>query len=311
MKLSAKEEQKMCRLASMVSIGNKSYLILDYLLDAFQEAAYNDPFIPKGPKVNVHRDGWGAILHGKFKNDFYSTFIKSYRPAFNDPTYKIFKEDYKDANELFLIVHARKASPGTAYGVSFLHPFEKILSDSRVFYLAHNGTIHRREILRNEWKINNLTLSDTQLLVQRIADVATQTGQQIFDAVHDTVIELGKREDIPVSAIQLLVMELEKENTRLQALSLIKNSNAKTEEQRKINVRYYKLYAIRLSLDNTAAFSVMSSTVLLKLKEKYSDVIEIDYEIELPEWSEIREINEDFVDMNKTDVLKHLVKLKL
>lgn len=78
---------------------------------------------------HLQGDGWGIVT-------VRSGAITHYRkeiPCWSDPGFA----DFYKTDPQFLMLHARKASPGIAVKYEFTHPFQE-----HGWYFCHNGTIH-------------------------------------------------------------------------------------------------------------------------------------------------------------------------
>jgi predicted glutamine amidotransferase len=102
------------------------------LLDDFELVALNRNEKHELNRNNpgfVHDSGWGIIL-GKPEN--LTELYKKDVPCWQDPKYQAYGNAVSD----FVLLHARRASPGSPVDLSHTHPFE-----SRGSYFCHNGTI--------------------------------------------------------------------------------------------------------------------------------------------------------------------------
>ncbi len=77
----------------------------------------------------IHDSGWGIVL-GK-SGDFTELYKKDV-PCWHDPKYQAYNNLVSD----FVLLHARRASPGSPVDLSHTHPFERSGS-----YFCHNGTV--------------------------------------------------------------------------------------------------------------------------------------------------------------------------
>ena len=77
----------------------------------------------------IHDSGWGIVLG---TSGSLAELYKKDVPLWQDPHY----EAYSDAVSDFVLLHARRASPGSPVDLSHTHPFERNGS-----YFCHNGTI--------------------------------------------------------------------------------------------------------------------------------------------------------------------------
>lgn len=77
----------------------------------------------------IHDSGWGIVLG---KAGRLTELYKKDAPCWQDPKYQAYGSAVSD----FVMLHARRASPGSPVGLSHTHPFE-----SSGAYFCHNGTI--------------------------------------------------------------------------------------------------------------------------------------------------------------------------
>ena len=116
---------------------------------------------------HTNGDGWGVVTGRAGRLECY----KSIMPCWQDPRFR----DLYQADLDFVMLHARKASPGMAVSYAFTHPF---LKDG--WYFCHNGTIH--DFLVNE-------SSDAQQLFALVLDKAGQSAD-MREAIGATVRSL-------------------------------------------------------------------------------------------------------------------------
>ena len=101
------------------------------LLDDFRLMALNQN---EGHEYHDHPDhlqgdGWGVVTGRAGRLECY----KSVMPCWQDPRFTDLYQVHPD----FIMLHARKASPGIAVKYEFTHPFYE---DG--WYFCHNGTVH-------------------------------------------------------------------------------------------------------------------------------------------------------------------------
>jgi len=112
----------------LVAVGK---LFVPKILDDFKLVAMNrnekHELNASNPNF-IHSDGWGIVVGKSGKIDFYKKAVA----CWEDPKYL----EYYDLNADFLIIHARKASPGVSVNYAFTHPFRK---DD--WFFCHNGTV--------------------------------------------------------------------------------------------------------------------------------------------------------------------------
>lgn len=77
----------------------------------------------------LHCDGWGIVTGKSGRLECYKKAVA----CWTDPKF----DDYYNADADFVMLHARKASPGIPVSYEFTHPFEE---DG--WYFCHNGTIY-------------------------------------------------------------------------------------------------------------------------------------------------------------------------
>lgn len=152
-----------CRM--LVGIGK---LPVAQLLDSFQLMAQNkyEKHEHWGDPNYVHGDGWGIVVKSLGKFECYKKDIACWK----DP---IFADFYKIDTD-FMMLHARKASPGIPISYEFTHPFEE---DG--WYFCHNGTIYDEDF-QTKGK------SDAQQLFALILD-NMKTCKNTVEAIRTTV----------------------------------------------------------------------------------------------------------------------------
>lgn len=115
-----------CRM--LVGIGK---LPLGRLLDDFKLMAQNnnERHEHSDDPGHIQGDGWGIVTGRSGEFECYKNAV----PCWRDPKFAdLYKLDLD-----FIMLHARKASPGMAVKYEFTHPFEE---DG--WYFCHNGTIY-------------------------------------------------------------------------------------------------------------------------------------------------------------------------
>ena len=106
-------------------------LCMPKILDDFKLVAMNKN---EKHELNVnnpnftHSDGWGIVVGKSGRLEFYKKAVA----CWEDPKY----QEYYDVDADFLLLHARKASPGVSVNYTFTHPFRK-----RGWFFCHNGTV--------------------------------------------------------------------------------------------------------------------------------------------------------------------------
>jgi len=115
-----------CRM--LVGIGK---LPVARLLDDFKLMAQNknERHEHWGRPDHIQGDGWGIVTGRSGELESYKNAVACWR----DPRFA----DFYGADLDFIMLHARKASPGIAVKHEFTHPFEE---DG--WYFCHNGTVH-------------------------------------------------------------------------------------------------------------------------------------------------------------------------
>jgi predicted glutamine amidotransferase len=115
-----------CRM--LVATGQ---LPLRELLDGFRLMALNqnEEHEYRHHPDHLQGDGWGVVT----RRDGHLEYYRSVMPCWQDPRFT----DLYQADPDFIMLHARKASPGIAVRYEFTHPFYE---DG--WYFCHNGTVH-------------------------------------------------------------------------------------------------------------------------------------------------------------------------
>ncbi|GEM_PF-2735411 len=136
------------------------------LLDGFKLMAQNENgnHEYRGRGHHVHGDGWGVMARSSGAVRFYKNAVACWQ----DP---VFNELYSITPDLVML-HARRASPGTVVGHEFTHPFQD--GDC---YFCHNGTIYDFE---------GGARTDSQQFFDLILEHARQCGD-MMEAISRTV----------------------------------------------------------------------------------------------------------------------------
>ena len=153
-----------CRM--LVGIGK---LPLAGLLDDFKLMAQNtnERHEHSDDPGHIQGDGWGIVTGRSGEFECYKNAV----PCWRDPKFAdLYRLDLD-----FIMLHARKASPGMAVKYEFTHPFQE---DG--WYFCHNGTIHDFNVERR---------SDAQQLFTLVLENMKQC-QDVAEAIRTTARSL-------------------------------------------------------------------------------------------------------------------------
>ncbi len=190
----------MCRLLAATAWEPRGVKIVVSLLPAFHSAASHDPLLQqitrRGPR---HCHGYGYILlvdYGAGWETHYHRFDAAtrYGPTETACTVNldrlkrelgVLRSRLSTAEKAILILHARKASPGTPRGTTSAHPYHTTTTTSTgetlELYLAHNGRINH-EPLAQQAGIDPQKATDSQTLTLWLAREIAR-GQPIQHAL--------------------------------------------------------------------------------------------------------------------------------
>jgi predicted glutamine amidotransferase len=116
-----------CRMLVAVGKVPMAQLLADFKLVALNRNEQHE--LNRDNPDFVHDSGWGIVLGRSGRlSEFYKTTVSCWQ----DPKY----QTYSDVDADFVLLHARRASPGSPVSLSHTHPFERGGS-----YFCHNGTI--------------------------------------------------------------------------------------------------------------------------------------------------------------------------
>ena len=205
-------------------------LPLARLLDGFSLMAQNmnEEHEYSDRPDHVHGDGWG-VVYGK------SGALTCYRrevACWEDPAFT----DLYEVEPDFIMLHARRASPGIAVRHEFTHPFEQ---DGRHF--CHNGMVHDFEIRER---------SDSQQLFALILEKADQL-HDLSDAIAATARSLKE-----YSALNFILLG----NGRVYILNMCGKRGEKTP-------RYYTMKYLQAD-----DYTVVSSEALPDLDAGWQEM---------------------------------------
>lgn len=156
-----------CRM--LVAAGQ---LPMPKILDDFRLVAMNrnekHELNVKDPNF-IHSDGWGIVIGKSGKLDFYKKTVA----CWEDPKYL----EYYDVDADFLLLHARKASPGASVNDAFTHPFKR-----GGWFFCHNGTV--KDFVKPD-------MSDSETFFKLLLDKIKEKNT-IPEAIEDAIRQLKK-----------------------------------------------------------------------------------------------------------------------
>jgi predicted glutamine amidotransferase len=275
----------MCRL--LYFSGNKNqYEIVKNLIDALVKASEKDNTLPilkqhkDGFGDNTlqiskqHRDGFGYVFVGLKENEQKIFYFKSEKPIFEsiDEIEKI-KNSLKDFDNFCLSLHSRMASDGDV-NKSNSHPYFFKIEDTLSFFISHNGTLNKSEIV-NEYKLNNKIIeskTDTYCLGLSLKEDIKKLTKNIDELNENSLTEIYSK-----------YMKFVKENSALNTITFfidlenkeIDESNINGSKVNKVNAfltnyfngnplsnnfnQYNDYYKIFVSKENLNYFTFISS----------------------------------------------------
>jgi len=116
----------------------------------------------------THSDGWGIVVGKSGKLDVYKKAVG----CWEDPKYL----EYYDVDADFLLLHARKASPGVSVNYAFTHPFKK---DG--WFFCHNGTV--KDFVKPD-------TSDSETLFAMLLDKIKEKNNDVPEVIEDIIKQL-------------------------------------------------------------------------------------------------------------------------
>ncbi len=179
---------------------------------ALKLAAERDPYAPGDLK---HGDGWG-----------YAVYLMNGSVAYYRSSSAIWKDPHIPPLGIAGLSHVRAASPGEPVGVIYSHPFQVHTEDGRILYVAHNGSVDKREMGRL-LGLDPSRFSDSWILAAFLAS-----------SWDDPESALTEAEQFVKTALNLAIMELP--GPRLYAYNYFKSP----EEKREAYEAYYRLYRV-------------------------------------------------------------------
>jgi len=114
----------------------------------------------------IHADGWGIVLKRSGRIEQY----KKDAACWKDPMFS----EYSNVPTDFVVLHARRASPGSTVSYNFTHPFQR-----EDWYFCHNGTIYDFDITEK---------SDSEQFFARLLDTMNKETD-VKNALRKTVNE--------------------------------------------------------------------------------------------------------------------------
>lgn len=163
----------MCRLY-LQAYKKPDYSNLKTLVEAFIESSRYDPYLAKmiaDRAVVSHDDGWGLVIIGLVDGLPTVAHYKSVEPIFYENSRRIVDLYLKRASsydEVYIVIHARKASRREPYGEEYAHPY-MMMSDVGVAWFVHNGGADKK-LLAEKLGVYPWVRVDSELLGFYIMD---------------------------------------------------------------------------------------------------------------------------------------------
>jgi predicted glutamine amidotransferase len=275
----------MCRLLYFSGSKNQ-YEIVKNLIDALVKASEKDNTLPilkqhrDGFDDNTlqiskqHKDGFGYVFVGLKENEQKIFYFKSEKPIFEsiDEIEKL-KNSLKNFDKFCLSLHSRMASDGDV-NKSNSHPYFFKIEDTLSFFISHNGTLNKSEIV-NEYKLNNQIIeskTDTYCLGLSLKEDIKKLTKNIDELNENSLTEIYSK-----------YMKFVKENSALNTITFfidfenkeIDESNINGSKVNKVNAfltnyfngnplsnnfnQYNDYYKIFVSKENLNYFTFISS----------------------------------------------------
>ena len=275
----------MCRLLYFSGSKNQ-YEIVKNLIDALVKASEKDNTLPisKHHKdgfgdntlqiLKQHRDGFGYVFVGLKENEQKIFYFKSEKVIFESiDEIENLKNSLKNFDNFCLSLHSRLASDGDV-NKSNSHPYFFKIEDTLSFFISHNGTSNKREIV-NEYKLNNQNIeskTDTYCLGLSLKVDIKKLTKNIDELNENNLTEIYSK-----------YMKFVKENSALNTITLftdfenkeIDESNINGSKVNKVNAfltnyfngnplsdnfnQYNDYYKIFVSKENSNYFTFISS----------------------------------------------------
>lgn len=184
----------MCRLLGVAS-SRLHQGELENIIKAFVLSNVYDPYMARltGSRVYTHDDGWGFIATGYVNEQPTISYYKSIEPVFYESSTRILSLLVKKTvnySPLYLVIHARKASPSEPYGIEYTHPYMR-LSENGAAWFTHNGGVYKT-ILAEKLRVYPWIRVDSELLGFYVMDnvlSCAEGGGDVDRCVTDTYLE--------------------------------------------------------------------------------------------------------------------------
>lgn len=139
----------MCRIYAHV-VKNPDEELLKKFVEAFVESNKYDHYLAKisSTRHASHDDGWGLVAIGLIDGEPTVSHYKTVEPIFYETSKRILDLYIKRISrydELYLVIHARKASRREPYGTEYAHPFVMI-TDVGASWFVHNGGADKKAL---------------------------------------------------------------------------------------------------------------------------------------------------------------------
>lgn len=253
----------MCRLLYFSGSKNQ-YEILNNLIDALVKASKEDKTSPFSKK---HKDGFGYVFVGLKQNEQKIFYFKSKKKVF-ESTKEIenLKISLKNFDNFCLSLHSRMASDGDV-NKSNSHPYFLKIEDGFSFFISHNGTLNKDEII-NDYKLNNQNIeskTDTYCLGLSLKDDIKRLTKNINELNENNLVKIYSKYMKFVkndSALNTITIFVDFENKEVDESNI---NGSKVNKVSAFLTNYYKAnpfyYQIYISKNNLNYFTFISSGI--------------------------------------------------
>lgn len=209
----------MCRFFALAGL-NVSRDFLAVLARSFTLSSLHDPYLAElsGGKYVSHGDGWGLAAVGVVRGELTVAHHKSLEPIFNHSSQRVldlFLDRVSSYEQLYLVLHARRASLREPYGLEYVHPYMR-LSESGVAWFVHNGGANKKA-LAEKLGVYPWIRVDSELLGHYVMDhvlSCAESGVDVDTCVVEAYTE-AKGYVVSNSALNSALLVLHRDTPRL------------------------------------------------------------------------------------------------
>lgn len=226
----------MCRLLALAGRSVDANMLRS-IIYAFVESSRHDPYLARiieGRAPSSHDDGWGLVAVGIIDGEPTIAHYKTVEPIFSGHSREVldlYLKKISGYEELYVVIHARKASRREPYGVEYAHPY-MMLSERAAAWFAHNGGANKKQ-LAEKLGVNPWLRVDSELLGFYVMDTAISCieGGGRIDSCVVEAYQIAKHYVVDGSALNTVLLILHCTEPHLYVTQWIKQPKSQLHKE--------------------------------------------------------------------------------